>query len=185
MRALRPVSLLGEDGAAPRAVDRSSLSLGVRHRVLTVVSHRPFDCIDVTTAVADVIRDGGLRNGFVVAQTQHTTTGVMVNEYEPLLLEDVEALFERVAPAAARTAHDDFRRRRVNLMPGERRNGHAHCRALLLRTSEWLAVVDGALVLGRWQRVFFVECDGDQTRQLLVTLVGELDADQGPRTQGP
>jgi secondary thiamine-phosphate synthase enzyme len=78
-----------------------------------------------------------------------------------------------VATAPAGYAHDDFRRRTVNLIPEERKNGHAHCCAALLRTSECLSVVDGALGLGRWQRVFLVEFDGAQRRDLSVTMIGD------------
>ena len=58
------------------------------------------------------------------------------------------------------------------MTPGERRNGHAHCRAALLRGSETLAVRDGRLNLGRWQRVFLVEFDGPQCRELILTMMG-------------
>jgi thiamine phosphate synthase YjbQ (UPF0047 family) len=34
-------------------------------------------------------------------------------------------------------------------------------------------VAGGALSLGRWQRVFLVECDGPQRRELAVVLSGE------------
>jgi secondary thiamine-phosphate synthase enzyme len=57
-------------------------------------------------------------------------------------------------------------------MPGERRNGHAHCRAALLRTSESLLVTDGALSLGRWQRIFLVEFDGGQRREIVAAMYG-------------
>ena len=111
-------------------------------------------------------------DGVVVAQTRHTTMGLLINEHEPLLLDDFASLFERLAPAAAPYAHDDFSRRTVNLMPGERRNGHAHCRAALLRTSESVSVAGGVLTLGRWQRVFLVEFDGGQQREVSLTLLG-------------
>ena len=60
----------------------------------------------------------------------------------------------------------------MNIVPGERRNGHAHCRAALLRASECIAVSGGELDLGRWQRVFFVDFDGGQHRTLSLTFVG-------------
>ena len=61
------------------------------------------------------------------------------------------------AASTCRIAHDDFgRSARSTSSPGERVNGHAHCRALLLAPSACLNVVDGRLQLGRWQRVFFV-----------------------------
>ena len=61
----------------------------------------------------------------------------------------------------------------MNLTPDERRNGHAHCRALLLGPSACLNVVDGRLQLGRWQRVFLVELDGPRAREISVLMLGE------------
>jgi thiamine phosphate synthase YjbQ (UPF0047 family) len=55
----------------------------------------------------------------------------------------------------------------------ERPNGHAHCRALGLPTSVGLNISGGQLVLGRWQRVFFVELDGPRERELSVLMFGE------------
>jgi secondary thiamine-phosphate synthase enzyme len=78
-------------------------------------------------------------------------------------------MFERLIPAGP-YEHDDFGRRTVNLTPDERSNGHAHCRAALLRTSESVPIVDGALTLGRWQRVFLVEFDGPRRREVAVAL---------------
>lgn len=144
----------------------------VRHLIVTIETREPVEFVDVTAALARTVTGLGLVDGLLTVQTRHTTTGLMINEHEPLLLRDLAAMFERIAPASADYAHDDFRRRTVNLMPGERRNGHAHCRAALLRTSESVAVAAGALNLGRWQRVFLVDFDGGQRRELSVTLSG-------------
>jgi secondary thiamine-phosphate synthase enzyme len=69
--------------------------------------------------------------------------------------------------------HDDMSARTVNLAPGERPNGHAHCRALLLGSSVLLNVASGSVQLGRWQRVFLVELDGPRTREVSILLFGE------------
>lgn len=144
----------------------------VRHEALSIDTTRPTTLVDITDALSDAIQRTRLSEGFVMVQTRHTTTGLLVNEHEPLLLEDLEGLFERLAPEGGRYGHDDFGRRTVNLVPGERRNGHAHCRAALLRASECIAVSGGELALGRWQRVFFVDFDGGQHRTLSLTFVG-------------
>jgi secondary thiamine-phosphate synthase enzyme len=144
----------------------------VRHVVVPFETRQPLEFVDVTVFLSLAVREAGLVDGLVVAQTRHTTTGLLINEHEPLLLADFASLFERLAPAAAAYAHDDFSRRTVNLMPGERRNGHAHCRAALLRTSESVPVAGGVLALGRWQRVFLVEFDGGQRRELSLTMIG-------------
>lgn len=144
-----------------------------RHVVLSVQTQEPLEFVDITAAVSGVVQAVGLREGVVTLHTRHTTTGLLVNEYEPLLLEDLSAMFERVAPKLAAYAHDDPERRTVNLTPAERRNGHAHCRAALLRSSEQLPVAGGELLLGRWQRILLVELDGGQRREISVALMGE------------
>ena len=145
----------------------------VARRLLSVETHRRVEFVDITPLVSRAVCDAGLVQGIAMIQTRHTTTGLLVNEHEPLLLGDLEAFFTRVATSPGGYAHDDFRRRTVNLMPNERQNGHAHCCASLLRTSECVSVIDSALDLGRWQRVFLVEFDGGQRREMTVTLIGE------------
>ena len=146
----------------------------VRRVVISVETHAPLEIVDITAALSRAVDEVGLLEGLLVAQTRHTTTGLLVNEHEPLLLADLERLFERLAPAAAAYAHDDFSRRTVNVMPGERRNGQAHCRAALLRTSECVPVTDGRLNLGRWQRVFLVDFDAGQRREVSLTFLGSV-----------
>ncbi len=143
------------------------------HVTLDLSTAQEVEFVDLTPRLEDLAWEHGLECGVVTVQTRHTTTGVLINELEPLLLEDFRRTFERAAPRLAGYAHDDFRRRRVNLVPNERVNGHAHCQALLLRASESVNVADGALCLGRWQRVLFVELDGPQPREVSVTLLGQ------------
>jgi secondary thiamine-phosphate synthase enzyme len=145
----------------------------IRHVVLSVETRRRVEFVDLTAAIAATIQGLALDDGVVIIQTRHTTTGILINEYEPLLLEDLEAMFERVAPADVDYRHDDFERRTTNIGPGERRNGHAHCRAALLHASESVPVAKGLLTLGRWQRVLFVEFDGAQRREVSLAIMGE------------
>jgi secondary thiamine-phosphate synthase enzyme len=144
----------------------------VRHVVVTVATRDRCEFVDITPALARIVEGLGLREGVLTACTRHTTTGLLVNEHEPLLFSDLEATFARLVPEGGPFAHDDLERRTVNLMPGERRNGWAHCRAALLRTSESIPVADAQLTLGRWQRVLLVEFDGGQRREIGVTLQG-------------
>jgi thiamine phosphate synthase YjbQ (UPF0047 family) len=43
----------------------------------------------------------------------------------------------------------------------------------LLAPSACLNVANGALQLGRWQRVFLAELDGPRTRDVSVVILGE------------
>ena len=71
----------------------------VARRVLTVETKRPVEFVDITPLIAVAVREGGLAYGIAMIQTRHTTTGLLVNENEPLLLTDLEAFFTRVAAA--------------------------------------------------------------------------------------
>ena len=138
---------------------------------IRLTSRQATEFIDLTDELNEFLAAMGLQTGILNVQTSHTTTGVVVNEHEPLLLSDFRDFIERIAPLAPYN-HDDLARR-VGVGAGEPRNGHAHCRALLLPTAACLNVVEGRLALGRWQRVFLVELDGPRPRTISVVVVGE------------
>lgn len=144
-----------------------------RHVRLALRTSCATEFIDLTDRIADAVHHADLRLGFVNVQTCHTTTALVLNEHEPLLLGDFAQLFEAVAPAGRAYGHDDLGRRSVNVTPDERVNGHAHCRALMLAASIGLNVAGGRLQLGRWQRLFLVELDGPRDREVSLVLLGE------------
>jgi secondary thiamine-phosphate synthase enzyme len=143
-----------------------------RHIKIQIATARPCEFVDVTSDVEALVAQAGIDVGFVNIQSLHTTTSMVVNEHEPQLLADFAELLERAAPPTASYRHDDVGRRTVNVMPGERINGHSHCQALLLASSVCLNIANGCLQLGRWQRIFLAELDGPQRRDLSVVIFG-------------
>jgi len=142
------------------------------HEYIEVASTRDTEFLDITDSLEMLVARAGIGVGYLNVQVLHTTTSLVVNEAEPLLFRDFARTLDGVAPLKASYEHDRFERRTVNLTPGERVNGHAHCRALVLNSSVCLNIADSRLVKGRWQRVFMVELDGPQTRTLSAVLVG-------------
>lgn len=147
-------------------------TLTCRHTRIRIVTRDPTQFVDLTDQIEEIAAESGLRSGLVNVQTLHTTTAIVVNEHEPLLLADFAALLAQAAPSNALYRHDDMGVRTINLSPGERPNGHAHCRALLTGSSTLLNLVGGRLQLGRWQRVFLIEFDGPRTRDVSVLILG-------------
>jgi secondary thiamine-phosphate synthase enzyme len=127
--------------------------------------------------VAERVRRSGVVEGTVVVQSRHTTASVIVQENEPLLLEDLRGLLERWAPASAAYRHDDFAARDTPAAD-ERKNGHAHVRALLLGTSVALNVAGGRLDVGEWQSILLVELDGPRPRTVSVQVLGVPESDR-------
>ncbi len=152
---------------------RQNRSVEVCHRTLHLHTKECLQFIDLTAAICQFVADSGIVHGLVNVQTRHTTTAIIVNENEPLLLEDLKKSLERLAPRTVSYRHDDFDIRTENLTPDERPNGHAHCKALFLRSSETLNIINGELDLGRWQRVFFLELDGARERTVSLAILGQ------------
>lgn len=136
---------------------------------------------DLTDEILHFVLATGVHDGLVVVFARHTTAAVRIQENEPLLLEDLRSFLLGIAPRGAPYRHDDFNIRTVNMTPGERANGHAHCAHLLLGASEAIPIVDGRLPLGRWQRIFLIELDGGRDREVVVQVVGERWAAPGQR----
>ena len=143
-----------------------------RHTRLRVETRHATEFVDLTDRIEAFVAASGIADGIVNVQTLHTTTAIVVNEHEPLLLSDFATLLARLAAEDAAYQHDDMAVRTVNLAPGERANGHAHCRAVLLGVSALLNVANHRVQLGRWQRVFLVELDGPRRREVSMQILG-------------
>jgi len=158
-------------------MERSSLSSMARPLVqmlsLKVLPERAPHMIDITDEVERLVGEAGVRSGFVVIFCRHTTAAIRINENEPLLLSDMEEFLERVAPRELYYRHNDFDIRTHNMTDDECPNGHAHCQHLLMGASEVVPLRDGALCLGRWQRIFLVELDRPgREREVLIQVLG-------------
>ena len=128
--------------------------------------------IDITDHVKNCLAQAGVKNGTLTVFSRHTTAAIRLNENEPLLIEDMKRFLERMAPRNGDYKHNDFTIRTVNMTDDECPNGHAHCQQLLLSTSETIPIIDGAMQIGRWQRVFMVELDRPRPREVLVQVIG-------------
>jgi len=126
---------------------------------------------DLMPGIRDTVRASGIQNGFVTVTSQHTTTAIAVNEHEPLLLEDVKAFLDRLIPPADKYLHNDIALR--DCLPNEPENAHSHLAAMLLGSSEVIALSGGELVLGQYQSVMLYELDGPRQRKVSVQVYGE------------
>lgn len=158
--------------SAPRHVDtlvsvagRTSYTDGLRAArvVLHVATRRSMELVDLTDQVAAAVADTGLREGWVDVFCRHTSCGLLVNENESGLREDLRILSgELVTGHPARLwNHDDMNIRTENLVDGERPNAHSHLLTMMFTSPDLkIWVENGLLDLGRWQRLMLAEFDG-------------------------
>ncbi len=127
---------------------------------LKIETSKRIELIDITSEVQEEVKKSEVSEGICIISTRHTTAGIIINENERGLKEDILDLLERLVPTGAGYMHD-----RID------NNADSHLRAVLLGASESLPVSEGKLELGTWQRVFFAEMDGPRSRTVNITFL--------------
>ena len=121
--------------------------------------------VDITREVAAAVSRSGLRDGIVVVFNVGSTGALTTIEFEPGLQQDFPAMLERVAPRDIPYQHD---------LTWHDGNGHSHTRASLLGPDITVPFADGALRIGTWQQIAFIELDNKpHNRRLAVQIIGE------------
>lgn len=131
--------------------------------------------LDLTEELERAIKDAGVTEGAAIVYCPHTTCALLINEWEDGALEDFRERLRALVPDDAYYAHDDLERRTQNLDEvEERRNGHAHVKAMLLSaSSQAIPVSGGEPMLGRWQRLILLELDDPKERRVVFHVFGE------------
>jgi secondary thiamine-phosphate synthase enzyme len=134
-----------------------------------------YEFSDLTDDLKRAIKDSGVTEGMAVAFCAHTTCALLINEWEDGAMEDFRRHVTDLVPhEGVYYAHDDFDRRTQNMNEEERKNGHAHVKAMLLSaTSHAIPVVAGEPAFGQWQRLIFFEMDEPKTRTITFQVLGE------------
>ena len=123
------------------------------------------DIADITPEVAQEVAQSDTNSGTVTVFVAGSTAGVTTIEYEPGLIEDLQSLWERLAPRDITYQHD----RRW----GDG-NGHSHVRASLLGASLVVPFHNKKLILGTWQQIIVVDFDNRaRSRQVILQIMGE------------
>lgn len=123
--------------------------------------HREF--INITDKAAELVRQSGISEGFVLVSAMHITAGVYINDAEDGLIQDIEEWLEKLAPY-----RQDYRHHAT----GES-NGDAHLKSLLIHHEVIVPVTGGKLDLGPWQRIYYAEFDGQRRKRVILKALGE------------
>jgi secondary thiamine-phosphate synthase enzyme len=121
------------------------------------------ELINITSRVEEAVSKCAIKEGMVLVSAMHITAGVIVNDHEPGLWQDIDEWVEQLAP---------FRQDYLHHRTGET-NGDAHLKSLLVHHQVMLPVTDGRLDLGPWQQVFYAEFDGRRKKRLIIKVMGE------------
>ena len=123
----------------------------------------------ITEDVMKAVAASGIRNGMVTVETRHTTTGITVNEALECLESDIDVFLSRLVPENAPYSH-------CHMLPDYGSTGGnptGHLKALLTGNHCHFPIIDGELVAGGAQDIWFCEYDGPSQRTVSIIIEGE------------
>lgn len=140
---------------------------------LRVRTARRGDFLDITDHLRNAVAEAQVDNGAAFVFCAHTTCSLLINEWEDGAHQDLRRAVDDLAPPENYYRHDDLTVRTQNLQDEEPVNGHSHVAQMFVgATSQMVPIIDGAPVLGRWQRLMLLELDRARERDLYFTVVG-------------
>lgn len=120
--------------------------------------------INITPEVERCIRESGIKEGLALVNAMHITASVFINDDESGLHYDYEQWLERLAPEKP---HSQYRHN------GYEDNADAHLKRQVMGREVVVAITDGKLDFGTWERIFYGEFDGMRRKRVLVKIIGE------------
>ena len=120
--------------------------------------------INITPQVEQCLEESGIKEGFVLCNAMHVTASVYINDDESGLHHDFEVWLEKIAPEKpySQYQHNGFED-----------NADAHLKRSVMGREVIVAVTDGKLDFGPWERIFYGEFDGKRKKRVLVKIIGE------------
>ncbi len=160
----RPVPKAPDEESAPPT---ATGQMKVLHHTLRLVTDSRVELHNISDRVREQVRASGIKAGFLVLSTLHTTTALFLNEFQAALMADLTEFLERIVDPDAGYLHNC-----EDCSDCERKNGAAHLRAAVLGHNVTVPIQEGDIRLGQWQSILFAELDGPRKRTVTAHLIG-------------
>ncbi len=116
--------------------------------------------VDITNQICDTVATSSVKNGLVHVFAPHSTGVILLTENDPALIQDLQRFFEKIVPKSLSYNHPA--------------NAYAHLRSILFPPDRTIPVIDGKVIFGTWQSLFFVETDiQPRRRKIVIQVMGE------------
>jgi secondary thiamine-phosphate synthase enzyme len=137
----------------------------VESREIRIKTNGNCEIVDITGRVAREIDESRIESGIATVFAVGSTAGIGTIEYEPGLVADFKACWERLIPSGVDYQH--------NRAWGDG-NGHSHMRASILGPSVTVPFTRKKMMLGTWQQIVYADFDNrPRSREIVVQILGE------------
>ena len=114
-----------------------------------------------------------IKRVLTLVNAQHITASVFINDDESGLHHDYEVWLERLAPHAPIDQYWHNRTGEDNADAHLKRAAQTSCTSQIMGREVGVAVTNGRLDFGTWERIFYGEFDGRRRKRVLVKIIGE------------
>ena len=134
-----------------------------------ISADKEFQIMKITDKVTLAVSESGVINGIGYVITEHTTTGITINESLPCVEKDLMEAMDRLAPEDYPYHHNHYLRS-YGTIGG---NTPGHIKSMLTGNHCVFPVIEGKAKLGSAADIFFCEYDGIKNRKYMIYVVGE------------
>ncbi len=129
-----------------------------------------FNQMDVITEEVEMaVAKSNIKNGLVTVMTKHTTTGITVNEALECLEGDIDRFLSTLVPED----YPYYHARILKDYGSTAGNATGHLKSYLTGNHCHFLLVNGEMIRGEAQDIYFCEFDGPAKRTILITVIGE------------
>ena len=129
----------------------------------TIKTKGHYDFIDITSQIKRLVAESGVEQGVVFVFTKGSTVALTTMEYEEGVIEDLKAVFEKLAPEKNEYQHHQ--------KWGDH-NGAAHIKSAMMKTDLAFFLEDGKIYLGDWQQIVLIDFDErPREREIVVKVI--------------
>ncbi len=164
IQVVEPEAATGDTGASQPA---NLAAYKVFNRIVDWITTDRMQLLNITERINEIVKRSGVKEGLVHLQTLHTTSALVLSEWQDALLHDTKAFFETVVDGNRYYRHND-----PEFSDCERRNADSHMRGMVMGQTLSLQVRNAAVLLGTWQSILFAEFDGPRSRSVAVQVSG-------------
>jgi secondary thiamine-phosphate synthase enzyme len=141
----------------------------IRLKEIVICAAKEFELIKITDPVREFIKETCVENGIVHVITQHTTTGITVNENLSCVERDILEFLDRLVP-------EDYPFHHNHYLPSYGTiggNSPGHLKSMLTGNHCVFPIENGQIKFGGATDIYFAEYDGIKNRKYMIHVIGE------------
>ena len=133
-------------------------------RVIEIITDKKEGVIDITERVMEILKESGIKEGFCLVFSLHTSSGVYISDSDYNLTYDLLNILNDLLPRNKEYLHNKV---------DYKKNATAHLKTILTSHHVLLPITNGNLDLGLYHTIYYAEFDGRRKKEILVKIIGE------------